>query len=125
VPVLNPALPAPLNRTQLGRSWPIGPGLRWRPLIAQGGAWGGLLLAQPKRRLPSHGHAGLELTCVISGAFRDGSGIYGAGDLSEPEADHDDPPVVHGDEPCLCVIATEGMRFRGALGWAQRVLLRQ
>jgi putative transcriptional regulator len=121
-PVLHPALPAPLNRVAFGRWWPIGPGVRYRPLRTADVAWGGLLLAMPKRSLPRHGHAGLELTCVLSGRFADGAGEYQAGDLSEPETDHDQPPVVIGAEPCLCIIASEGMRLRGALGWAQRVI---
>ena len=122
-PVLNPELPAPLNRVSLGRWWPIGIGTRYRPLRISGGAWGGLVLAQPGRSLPRHGHAGLELTCILSGSFADGAGEYLPGDLSEPETDHDQPPVVIGAEPCLCIIASEGMRLRGLLGLAQRMIL--
>jgi putative transcriptional regulator len=122
LPVLHPNLPPPLNRVSLGRWWPIGRGTRYRPLVASGAAWGGLLLAQPGRSLPRHGHSGLELTCILSGAFADGSGAYGAGDLSEPATDHDKPPVVIGAEPCLCVVASEGMQLRGLLGWAQRII---
>jgi putative transcriptional regulator len=121
-PVLNPDLPAPLNRVQLGRWWPVGFGKRYRPLQASGAAWGGLLLAMPGRSLPRHGHAGLELTCILTGAFADADGVYRAGDLSEPATDHDQPPVVIGAEPCLCVIASEGMRLRGVLGLAQRMV---
>jgi putative transcriptional regulator len=121
-PLLNPELPAPLNRVALGRWWPIGMGTRYRPLQTSGAAWGGLLLAQPGRSLPRHGHKGLELTCILSGAFADASGTYAAGDLSEPVIDHDQPPVVIGSEPCLCVIASEGMRLRGLLGLAQRLI---
>jgi putative transcriptional regulator len=120
-PVLNPDLPAPLNRVAFGRWWMVGLGTRYRPFRAGGAAWGGLLFAQPGRSLPRHGHTGLELTCILSGAFADGSGVYGAGDLADPDADHDQPPVVIGTEPCLCVVASEGMRLRGLLGWAQRI----
>ena len=119
-PILNPDLPAPLNRTPLGRWWPAGRGIRYRPLRTTGPAWGGLLLVQPGRSLMPHGHIGLELTCVLSGAFVDGDHEYGAGDLAEPAADHDQPPIVIGTDPCLCVIATEGVRMHGILGWVQR-----
>ena len=91
-----PGLPPPLDRVPLGRWWPIGIGARWRPLQAEGAAWGGLILVQPGRALPRHGHEGLELTCVLKGAFADGSGLYGPGDLSEPQEDHDQPPVADG-----------------------------
>jgi putative transcriptional regulator len=121
-PVLNPDLPAPLNRVSLGRWWPVGFGVRYRPLVGTQTAWGGLILARPGRSLPRHGHKGLELTCILSGSFADGSGEFGAGDLSEPAADHDEPPLVIGTHPCLCIIASEGMRLRGVLGLAQRMI---
>ncbi len=120
--ILHPELPAPLNRTPMGRWWPIGIGMRYRPIRAAGKAWGGLILAQPGRSLPRHGHTGLELTCILSGAFADGTGDYHVGDLSEPEKDHDQPPIVIGNEPCLCIIASEGMRLRGLLGLGQRMI---
>jgi putative transcriptional regulator len=120
-PILNPELPAPLNRVSLGRWRPVGFGVRYRPLLTGGAAWGGLLLAQPGRSLPRHGHAGRELTCLLSGSFADGSGEYLTGDLAEPVTDHDQPPVVVGTQPCLCIIASEGMRLRGLLGLAQRM----
>jgi putative transcriptional regulator len=121
-PMLNSWLPAPLDRVELGRWWPIGLGVRYRPLRMAGAAWCGLILAQPGRALRRHGHDGLELTCILSGSFTDASGIYQAGDLSEPADEHDDPPRVFGAEPCLCVIASEGMQLRGLLGAAQRLL---
>ncbi len=121
-PVLHPELAAPLNRVAMGRWWPIGRGVRWRPLQVAGAAWGGLIQAKPGRTLPSHGHDGLELTCLLSGAFRDGGQDYHAGDLAEPDGDHDHPPVAIGTDPCLCVIASEGMRLRGLLGLAQRLI---
>ena len=121
-PVLNPDLPAPLNRVPLGRWWTIGAGVRYRPLRSNGAAWGGLVLAKPGRSLPRHGHAGRELTCVLSGAFADQDGTFAAGDLSEPDVDHDQPPMVIGAQACLCIIASEGMRLRGLLGLAQRMI---
>lgn len=120
--VLHPELPPPLHRVVMGRWWPIGVGVRWRPLRVSGAAWGGLILAQPGRSMPRHEHAGLELTCVLSGAFADDTGHYLAGDLAEPGIDHDRPPVTVGTTPCLCVIASEGMQLRGVLGWAQRMV---
>jgi putative transcriptional regulator len=119
-PVLNPDLPPPLNRVRFGRSWPIGLGFRWRPMRSAGSAWGGLLLVQPHRSIPRHGHAGLELTCVLRGAFADDARMFEAGDIAEQTADHQAPLRVVGTEPCLCILATEGLRFRGLPGWAQR-----
>lgn len=120
-PVLNAALPPPLDRVPMRKWWPIGNGLRWRPLRVGGIAWAGLILAQPGRVFPRHGHSGIEFTCVLSGAFADGGYVYAAGDLDEPDANYDHPPMVVSAEPCLCVIASEGMRLRGVLGRAQRL----
>lgn len=121
-PVLNAELPPPLDRVRLGRWWTIGLGTRYRPLRVAGAAWGGLILVQPGRALPRHGHVGLELTCVLAGSFTDDAGEYRPGDVCEPNVDHDQPQLVIGTEPCLCVIASEGMRLRGLLGLAQRLL---
>jgi putative transcriptional regulator len=121
-PVLHAGLPAPLDRVPMGRWWPIGIGLRFRPLRVGGRGWGGLILGRSGQALPRHGHDGLELTCVLRGAFADSGRMYAAGDLSEPEEDHDHPPVVVSAEPCLCVIASEGIRLRGLFGMAQRLM---
>lgn len=122
LPILHPDLPAPLNRMPMGRWWPLAFGLRWRPLRVTGAAWGGLLLVQPGRSLPPHGHDGMELTCVLSGAFDDAGRVFAAGDLDEPEVDHNYPLVTVSKGPCLCVIASEGVRLRGVLGLAQRMI---
>jgi len=121
-PILHPDLPPPLNRVAMGRWWPIGIGIRWRMLRVRGSAWGGLILAQPGRSFPRHGHTGLELTCVLSGSFVDAEDEYSAGDLAEPTGDHDQPPIATGSKPCFCVLSTEGMRMRGMAGLAQRLI---
>jgi putative transcriptional regulator len=121
-PIVNPHLPEPLNRIHFGRWWPIGIGIWYRPMQAAGAAWGGLILGQPGRALPRHSHSGLEMTSILSGAFADGEGEYYAGDLSEPENHHDQPPRVIGTEPCLCILASEGMQLRGLLGLGQRLI---
>jgi putative transcriptional regulator len=123
-PVLHPELPAPLDHVAMGRWWPIGIGMRYRPFRVAGAAWGGLILGQPGQSLPWHGHVGLELTCTLSGAFVDGTGEYHAGDLSEPMMDHDRPLRIIGNKPCLCIMASEGMRVRGLLGFGQRLIER-
>jgi putative transcriptional regulator len=121
-PILQSGLPPPLDRCAFGRWWPVAPGLRWRPMKVSGRAWAGLLVVAPGRSMPKHGHDGLELACVLRGSFVDASGRYGAGDIAEPEGDHDIPPRVDSDDPCVCVIASEGVRMRGVLGSIQRLL---
>ena len=123
-PVLNPDLPPPLNRVRFGRSWPIGPGFRWQPMRAIGSAWGGLLLVQPGRTVPPHGHAGLELTTVLRGTFTDSTLAFEAGDIAEQLGQHHAPLRIVGTEPCLCIFATEGLRLGGWLGRVQHMLHR-
>jgi putative transcriptional regulator len=121
-PVLNPDLPPPLNRVRFGRSRPIGFGFRWRPLYTTGSAWGGLLLVQPGRTLPRHGHVGLELTYVLRGTFSDSARIFEAGDIAEQLGEHPAPLRVVSPQACLCLLATRGLRLRGWLGRVQRML---
>jgi putative transcriptional regulator len=117
-----PGLPPPLSRCLYGSWWRVGAGIRWRPLRVGGRAWAGLLQVAPGRSLPRHGHDGHELTCVLQGSFNDATGRYLVGDVAEPDGDDDHQPRVDSRDPCLCVIASEGLRLRGVLGLAQRLL---
>ncbi len=114
-------LPPPLDVCAFGPWQRIGFGLRWRPLVTGGTVLAGLLEGMPGKMLPSHSHSGMELTCVLDGSFVDGAERYAAGDLAEIEGDRQHRPVIDGNRPCLCMVATEGVRFRGLLGLAQRL----
>ncbi len=79
--------------------------------------------------LPAHRHRGLELTCVLSGAYHDGAGrLFTAGDISEEDdADEDHGPGEHDHhvkaEPsgdCVCVMATTGRLLFSS--WIARLL---
>ncbi len=97
-------------------------GPRWRSLgfgakqaILWSGAAGSLrLLSIPAAQaVPEHGHRGLELTLVLSGAFADETGLFGAGDLEVADEDLGHTPRATEDGPCLCVAATDApLRFR-------------
>lgn len=64
-----------------------------------------------------HTHDGLEFCTVLSGAFRDQTGLYGPGDFAEAEGDFDHQPAVEGDEACVCLFATEGkLKAKGLIG---------
>ena len=116
-----PGLPPPLDACDFGPWRRLGFGLRWRPLVTRGAVMAGLLEGMPGKVLPTHSHTGMELTCVVTGSFMDGAERYVAGDLVEIEGAHQHRPTIDGDGPCLCVIATEGVLFRGLLGLAQRL----
>ena len=111
-PPLNdmPELPEPLRRYALGPWRWIGPGIRARDVHApRDGACRVILLKiDPGRETPRHTHGGVELTCVLSGAYATDIERFDVGDLEE--ADHDvlHQPRVVSDIPCLCVVALDG-----------------
>ena len=115
-------LPPPLDACSFGPWRRIAPGLRFRRLLAGERGIAGLLEAMPGKVLPLHSHTGLELTCVLGGSFVDGADRSAAGDLAEVDEGQPHRPEVDGSVPCLCIIATEGVRLHGLLGVAQRLL---
>jgi putative transcriptional regulator len=56
---------------------------------------------------PLHGHAGDELTVVVTGAFTDSSGEYRVGDVQEADAWSEHQSMGDGDEGCICLVAAE------------------
>lgn len=120
-PPLNdmPELPEPLRRYALGAWRWIGPGVKARNVHApRDGACRVILLKiDPGHETPRHTHGGVELTCVLSGAYATETEHFGVGDLEE--ADHEvlHQPCVISDEPCLCVVALDGeIQLEGWLG---------
>lgn len=59
-------------------------------------------------RAPEHVHGGDELTLVLSGAFRDEVGRYGAGQVCHAASGHRHRPIVDGDADCLCLVVEFG-----------------
>jgi putative transcriptional regulator len=120
-PPLNdmPELPEPLRRYALGPWRRIGPGMRMRDVHAprDGDCRIILLKIDPGRETPRHTHAGVELTCVLSGAYATETERYDVGDLEEADEDVRHRPRVVSDEPCLCVVALDGqIQLDGWLG---------
>lgn len=76
-----------------------------------------LLRLDPGDRAPSHGHGRRDVTVVLRGAFADEFGVYERGDLAFAEPGLKHTPRAVGDEPCVCLVATEpGRPLRGLLG---------
>lgn len=124
--------PAPPPQPVATSSWPapidalVGlQGPRWHTLgfgakqaILWTGAAGSLRLLSipPDQAVPEHSHGGLELTLVLSGAFVDETGTFGAGDLEVADETLDHTPRTIGDAPCLCIAATDApLRFRALI----------
>lgn len=114
-----PELPAPLRRYPLGPWRWMGPGVRARDVIGpRDGACRVILLKiDPGRSTPRHTHGGVELTCVLSGAYATETARFEAGDLEEADEDVMHQPRVVSEQPCLCVAALDGeILLPGLLG---------
>jgi putative transcriptional regulator len=73
-----------------------------------------LLSISPGTTIPHHTHLGGELTLVIKGAYTDEIGRFQSGDLADLDDSVNHQPVVEGEEPCVCLIATDDrLRFSG------------
>ncbi len=95
-----------------------GPAIREVPLaIGDGSARASLLRVRPGGALPSHTHSGNEATLVLCGAFDDGFGRFGRGDVSTATSDLDHRPVAATDAECICFAVIEGsLRLTGPVG---------
>ena len=92
------------------------PGMLIKPV---GNTGARLLKIEAGRKVPEHGHRGLELTLVLAGELEDATGLYGRGDLCvhDEETEHM-PGAVAGAGNCICLIAESApVRLKGPLGW--------
>ena len=115
-------LPEPLRRYALGPWRWIGPGARVRDVHApRDGACRVILLEiQPGRVMPRHTHGGVELTCVIAGAYATETARFNPCDLEEADQDTLHQPRVVSDNACLCVAALDGEILLD--GWLGRLI---
>lgn len=104
------SLPAPLRGFELGPWRWAGPGVHVRNVLGprDGDCRVILLRIASGQSAPRHTHNGVELTCVIEGAYATQDGVFEPGDFEEA-----DPSVLHqprmvSDTPCLCVAALDG-----------------
>ncbi len=110
-----------LGELKLGPKLPLGPGLWMRRVLRDGPAVTYLLRSGPGRRLPMHGHTGMEYVCVLKGAFSDETGRYGPGDFAESDDTLVHSPVTDADGECICLIAADGpMRMQSLVGRAMQ-----
>lgn len=112
---ISEALPAPIA-TRYGLTleqipWKrLAPGIWQHRLELSPGAQGELYFIKlaPGCPLPLHGHTGVELTVVLTGAFVDAFGEYRRGDMQDIDHSIEHQPLGDGDEGCICLVAAEG-----------------
>lgn len=76
-----------------------------------------LLRSGPGTKMLQHSHTGIEMTCVLSGAFSHDGGYFGPGDFDLGDESVDHQPVVDHGEDCICLVAMHGeLRLNGLLG---------
>ncbi len=99
---------------------------KWRGLGAQeyrlreyeeAGIVARILRIEPGRAVPQHTHTGLEAKLVISGAYTDAAGRFGAGDLELADDEVDHQPIAEPGDTCICFAVTEApMKLTGRIG---------
>jgi putative transcriptional regulator len=123
-------LPQPLRDVALdsaGKSgWTFaGPGVRAMNLDAGGKFGAKLLRIEPGHGAPNHDHTGTEYTLVVTGAFEDGTGYFGPGDVSVKRPGQIHHPIAADAGVCFALAVEEGgVAFTGALGVLQRMFTR-
>lgn len=111
--------PAPVMQALEGRppKWRmLGGGIRQQILMADRQGSLRLLYIPPGRKVPEHGHRGLELTLVLQGSFSDSEGVFGLGDVEDADGEVDHQPIAGPGEACICLAATDApLRFHAML----------
>jgi putative transcriptional regulator len=77
-----------------------------RQSLAAAGSFGEAIVMhlQPGKRMPAHGHHGLEVMLVLKGVLSDGDGQYRRGDLCVADETVEHQPIAGPDQDCLVFI---------------------
>jgi putative transcriptional regulator len=114
-----PGLPNFLRRYQFGNWKWIAPSVHLRPIVLpyDSDTRVFLLKSGPGTKMLEHTHTGIEMTCVLSGAFSQKSSHYGPGDFDLGDETVDHHPVVDPGQDCICLVAMQGeLRLNGLIG---------
>ena len=114
-----PGLPKFLRRYRFGNWKWIAPSVHLRPIILPYASETRVFLLKsgPGTKMLEHTHTGIEMTCVLSGAFSQDGGHYGPGDCDLGDETIDHLPVVESGQDCVCLVAMQGeLRLNGLIG---------
>ena len=118
---VDPVLPAPLAEYVGGGldkvKWrSAGMGVKQAVLTTKDDAVARLLYIPAGTAVPDHGHNGMELTCVLQGAFRDEDMRFARGDIEVATEEVDHTPIADISEDCICLAVTDApLKFKGWL----------
>jgi len=93
----------------------IGPGVRKHTIKQSTASKSSLYMLHiaPGTAVPEHGHGGAELTLILSGTYTDAFGAFSRGDIADLDEHVEHQPMVEGEMPCICLVATEApTRFK-------------
>ena len=120
-------LPAFVRRYAFGPWRFVAPRVRMRPihLPEPGPTRVFLLKSAPNTALLDHEHTAIEMTCVLTGAFRHDGGRYGPGDFDLGDDSVRHQPYVEEGEDCVSLVAMQGeLRWKGFWGRLAQPLVR-
>jgi putative transcriptional regulator len=114
-----PSLPQFVRRYRFGRWTWIAPSVHVRPIILPEPCDTRVFLLRsgPGTRMLQHTHTGIEMTCVLTGAFSHEGGRFAPGDFDLGDDSIDHQPIVDAGEECICLVAMQGkLRLDGLIG---------
>ena len=98
----------------------LSPAVKIATLCEEDGVQVALTRIKAGSHIPTHTHAGEEITLVLEGAFSDEKGIYSCGDFVTRNAKHKHKPRVTKDSECICLTVLDApIEFTG---WLTRFL---
>jgi putative transcriptional regulator len=114
-----PGLPKFVRRYRFGRWKWIAPSVHVRPILLPEASDTRVFLlgSGPGTKMLEHSHTGIEMTCVLAGAFLHDGGHYGPGDFDFGDETVDHLPIVDAGADCVCLVAMRGkLRLSGLIG---------
>ena len=114
-----PGLPKFVRRYQFGTWKWIAPSVHLRPIELPYASETRVFLLKsgPGTKMLQHTHTGIEMTCVLAGAFRQDGAHYGPGDFDLGDETIDHQPVVEQSQDCICLVAMQGeLQLKGLIG---------
>jgi putative transcriptional regulator len=114
-----PGLPQFVRRYRFGNWKWIAPSVHLRPIALPYASDTRVFLLKsgPGTKMLEHTHTGIEMTCILSGAFRQEGAHYGPGDFDLGDKTIDHQPVVEPGQDCICLVAMQGeLKLKGLIG---------